>query len=89
MKNTVTRILNYEQIEVDGFLFERTADQDLKPGDTYIGERNVGPRVGFVERVAVGAIYGIPLVGPPMYPYDKWECVKVQVVDEEALYAWT
>lgn len=49
--------------------------EHFKPGDTYLAERNQGVRLLTVREVHPGG-YIIPV--EPAYPYDAWECVKIE-----------
>ena len=58
---------------------------DLKPGDTYVAERNQGPRLLTVSTIKetlgdrdqfVGAVFA----KESAYPYDLGECVKIEIV---------
>lgn len=49
-------------------------EEHFQPGDTYLAERNLGVRLLTVKKVHNG--YIIPV--EPAYPYDVWECVKIE-----------
>lgn len=60
---------------------------DLRPGDTYVAERNSGPKLLTVREVRktlgehdeyAGAVFAVE----PAYPFDLWECVKVAIEAE-------
>jgi hypothetical protein len=53
--------------------------RDLQSGDTYVAERNQGPKLLTVHHVDyhdVGAVFPVENA----YPYDLGECVKVEMV---------
>lgn len=51
----------------------------LEPGDTYIAERNAGPKLLTVEKVVDDGGYVVPVEAA--YPYDTWECIKVKIAE--------
>lgn len=68
-------------VEVEGVPFRVVAPgRELKPGDTYVAERNTGPVLLTVERIGrkLGCIIARERLA---YPYDIGECYKVELVE--------
>lgn len=55
--------------------FKVYPNDDIKPGDSYIAMRNTGLRLLTCKEVRSGFV--VPT--EPEYPYDLWECVKVEI----------
>lgn len=81
-------------VSIKGVLFKATEEEEIKPGDIYIAERNTGPRLLTAKRI-VGPGEGPDGFGGwidakefPAYNYDIWECVRVRRLtpDEEQEY---
>lgn len=53
---------------------------DLEPGDTYVAERNQGPRLLTV--LENNREDGWITSKEGAYPYDTWECVGVEILDD-------
>lgn len=54
--------------------------RDMQPGDTYVAERNQGPRLLTVLEVNLDKGWILSREGA--YPYDLGECVQVELVEE-------
>jgi hypothetical protein len=67
-----------ETVEVDGFRVRKEAGE-IKPGDFYIGERNVGPQLLIAQEIMHGAVFPEGTA----YPYNLHECVKVCEAEPE------
>ncbi len=64
--------------EFEGVTLRMVGDSDtLKPGDTYVAERNMGPKLLTVREIKMSAVFPVENA----YPYDMWECVKVEIID--------
>lgn len=53
----------------------------LSKGDSYVAERNTGPKLLTVRALSDDKTYVIPV--EQEYCYDTWECIKVDFVDPE------
>ena len=80
---TIRALRAGETIDFEGVGFRATADQDLVPGDTYIAERNTGPQLLTVHKHVVedNLVCGFVIPVESAYPYDRGECVKVEMVE--------
>lgn len=75
-----------KNVEFEGVMLEYVGEwRKLVPGDTYVAERNQGPRLLTVrvvkpflgvENEFSGAVFPVENA----YPYDLDECVKVNIV---------
>lgn len=64
--------------EFEGMTLRMVGDSDsLQPGDTYVAERNTGPKLLTVREIKMNAVFPVE---QNVYPYDLWECVKVEIV---------
>ena len=66
-----------EIVEIEGLKF-RMIPGDLQPGDTYIAERNTGPKLLTVKTVNPR---GWIQSQESAYSFDTWECVKIEWVE--------
>lgn len=66
-------------IEFEGMTFDKV-EGELQPGDTYLAERNQGPKLLTVRNVD----HNLRCVFPKeaAYPYDFGECIKVAIREE-------
>lgn len=65
------------EVEFEGVMLKMVGDSDaLQPGDTYVAERNQGPRMATVREIRMNAVFPVE---HGIYPYDLWECVKVEI----------
>lgn len=67
--------------EVEGVKFLVDYSAEIKPGDSYIAERNTGPKL-----LTCGYIHPKHWVSPVeqyAYCFDTWECAKVLKIVEE------
>lgn len=86
-----TRLREERVIEFEGMWLRYEGEwESLAPGDTYVAERNGGPKLLTVRSVAEtlgeehqfsGAVFPVEMA----YPYDLHECVKVTLHDEKPL----
>ena len=84
------KLRNKEVIEIEGLFFEMDGDGEVRPGDTYIAERNLGPQLLTCREITdyKAELFGLILSSPwvtPMenaYPYDVGECVRVRMVED-------
>lgn len=66
-------------VEFEGVTLRYLGDSNtLQPGDTYVAERNMGPKLLTVREIKMSAVFPVESA----YPYDMWECVKVELVEE-------
>lgn len=66
-------------VEFEGVMLKFVGDFDtLQPGDTYVAERNQGPKLATVREIRMNAVFPVE---QGIYPYDLWECVKVEISD--------
>lgn len=56
---------------------------ELEPGDTYVAERNQGPRLLTVRENNRTRGWVMPVENA--YPYDTHECVGVEIVDDNPI----
>ena len=79
------RLRSEKKIDFEGLTIRYIGEwTELKPGDSYMAERNTGPKLLTVKEVKetlgggkyAGAVY--PMENE--YPYDLPECVKVEIV---------
>jgi hypothetical protein len=86
--NIQTRLRCEGAVEFEGMWLRYEGEwQDLQTGDTYAAERNQGPRLLTVRRVAetlgdghfAGAVFAVENA----YPYDLGECVKVSIHEHD------
>jgi hypothetical protein len=71
------------EIELEDCLIKGDRSLEIKPGDLYLGERNVGPKLltcWWVNK-EVGCVFPKDMA----YPYDISECVKVTSIDGESV----
>ena len=61
------------RVEIEGLQF-RLSDDEIKPGNLYVAERNTGPVLLECRKVDEENGYIVPISG---YPFDIWECRKV------------
>lgn len=83
------RLREERVIEFEGMWLRYEGEwQLLKPGDTYVAERNAGPKLLTVREVRetlgneqqyAGAVFAVE----PAYAYDLYECVKVTIHEEK------
>lgn len=66
-----------QTVDFEGVPLRATEDQTFQTGDTYVAERNVGPKLLTVAFVKIGAVFPVERA----YPYDLHECIKVEIVD--------
>jgi len=76
---TLKALRRGEVVDFEGVGF-RAVEGELAPGDTYIAERNTGPKLLTVKYVNDEEGYVVPV--ETAYVFDTWECVKVEMVDE-------
>lgn len=83
---TIRALRAGETVEFEGVPFRAAADQTLSPGDTYIAERNTGPQLLTVRRHVEepNLVNGFVTSVEVAYPYDRSECVKVTMIEDEA-----
>lgn len=70
-------IIDFEGVKI------RQAKGRLKPGDTYIAERNTGPKFLTVKEIKM-TNHGLPDFVVPFeneYCFDYWECCKIEIVN--------
>lgn len=70
------------EVEFEGATVVYIGEWDLlNEGDTYMAERNVGPQLLTVDRVdrEIGCVFPKEVA----YPYDLYECVKVEIKFKE------
>ncbi len=61
------------RVEIEELWFE-LSDDEIKPGNLYVAERNTGPILLECRKVDKENGYIVPIDG---YPFDIWECKKV------------
>ena len=49
--------------------------EEIKPGDLYLCARNRGIQFGTCRKVEIGCVFA---TDPLVYPYNVWECVKIE-----------
>lgn len=76
---TLKSLLKGEIVEIDNKKVRMT-DEKLKEGDTYVCERNTGPKLRTVKYVDKEHGY-IVANEPNTYPYDICECIKVKILE--------
>jgi hypothetical protein len=78
MSEKIQNILRSEgTVEFEGVTLKMIGDSDsLLPGDTYVAQRNQGPKLLTVREIAMNAVFPVENA----YPYDLWECVKVEIM---------
>jgi hypothetical protein len=72
------------EVEIEGLKLKLCKDE-IKPGDMYVAERNSGPKLLECEKVVEDQGYIVPKMnadGKVEYPYDIWECRKVERIIE-------
>jgi len=75
----LTKLDTGVEIDFEGVKIRKVGDwQDLKPGDTYIAERNTGPKLLTVREVdlASACIYA----KEPAYAFDLGEVRKIEII---------
>jgi hypothetical protein len=77
---TIRALREGRSVEVEGLIVCMVAG-DIEPGDTYVGERNVGPRLLTAETINKEGGW----INPKelAYNYDIGECVKVDLTHPE------
>lgn len=83
---------NGEPVEIEGLFFVIDGDGEVRPGDTYIAERNVGPQLLTCAKVqdyewrmeSLGITCNAPWIVPveKAYCYDVGECVRVKMLED-------
>jgi hypothetical protein len=69
------------EVEFEGVKLRMVGEaRGMKPGDTYVAERNQGPRLLTVLEMDLENGWVLNTEGA--YPYDLHECVQVEIVDE-------
>lgn len=66
-------------VEIEGLKFVMDGDGEVAVGDTYIAERNTGPKLLTVQSIREDLYFVVPVENE--YCYDTWECVKVRMVE--------
>lgn len=65
------------EVEFEGATLKFAGDFDtLKRGDTYVAERNSGPKLLTVDHVTMNVVFPVENA----YPFNLMECVKVEIV---------
>ena len=77
---TIRALREGKSVEVEG-LTVCMVEGDIKPGDIYVGERNVGPRL--LTALSVNSEGGWINPREQAYNYDVSECVKVDLAHPE------
>lgn len=77
-------------VEIEGLCFVMDGDGEVRAGDTYIAERNVGPQLLTCKEVTpyesdlLGMRWSAPWITPveTAYCYDIGECVRVKMLGD-------
>lgn len=75
---TINALRRGEVIDLDGIKL-KIDEEEIKPGDLYVAERNTGPKL-LTARVVDTDAGCIHPVDSPVYSFDLHECVKVREV---------
>lgn len=75
---TLCALRNGEVVEIEGVRF-RMKSGEIEVGDFYIAERNTGPHLLTAKVINRELECIVPI--EDAYPYDLWECVRVQEVE--------
>jgi hypothetical protein len=62
------------EVEIEGVVFIVTYSEPIQVGDTYIAERNTGPKLLTALELGEGCIHPKEF---PAYSFDTYECAKV------------
>ena len=73
------KLRNGETVTIEGVGFVKDGDGIVSVGDTYIAERNQGPKLLTARTINDVDGYIVPV--EMAYPYNIGECVKVRMVD--------
>ena len=71
------RVTNQDYIDAAETLGLEFIEGEIQPGDLYLAGRNTGMKL--LECESVDARHWINSTDPIGYPYDTWECRRVQV----------
>lgn len=70
-----------ETLGIEGFQV-RMIEGEIQPGDWYVGERNMGPKLLTARKLVEeeNLVGGFIVPNELAYPYDLNECVRVEVL---------
>lgn len=84
MYDSINALKRGEAINYRGFFFKK-AKGDLKAGDLFLAERNIGPLLLTAEKVVMakcGCCIDFVVPTTSNYSYNGHECVKVEEVQQ-------
>lgn len=67
-------------VDFEGCIITIDREADIRPGDTYLASRNIGPQLLTCDHIAFNAVFPVEEFA---YTYYEWECVKVVAIDGE------
>lgn len=67
-------------VEIEGLAFVMDGDGEVRPGDTYIAERNTGPKLLTCLGINISLSCIVPVENA--YCFDTNECIRVKMVED-------